>query len=211
MAPFRVATSRHRQSTGVDGRRRTGDGIASCADHRRRRLRGRNRTVGAARVGRPASSTSSGGQQRCAGSRMPVCVAGRRVHLDTLEALPSSRRSVTPRGIAAVRKKTERLPREASPAKVAKDGQHDDDDDDDPKPGRHVILSLGTCRFYRSESPRTFIGVGSSLHSSSVPPLRARARRSSWCGPRSTRRGCGSRTSSMPSRVKDCLAPPGGG
>jgi hypothetical protein len=25
-----------------------------------------------------------------------------------------------------------RLPREASPAKVAKDGQHNDDDDDDP-------------------------------------------------------------------------------
>jgi hypothetical protein len=41
-----------------------------------------------------------------------------------------------------------RLPREASPAKVAKDGQHNDDDDDDPKPGRHVILSLGACRLY---------------------------------------------------------------
>ena len=35
-----------------------------------------------------------------------------------------------------------RLPREASPAKVAKDGQHNKDDDDDPKPG-HVILSSG--------------------------------------------------------------------
>jgi hypothetical protein len=41
-----------------------------------------------------------------------------------------------------------RLPREASPAKVAKDGQHNDDDDDDPEPGRHVILSLGACRLY---------------------------------------------------------------
>lgn len=30
-----------------------------------------------------------------------------------------------------------RLPREASPAKVAKDGQHNNDDDDDPKPGWH--------------------------------------------------------------------------
>ena len=42
-----------------------------------------------------------------------------------------------------------RLSRQASPAKVAKDGQHDDDDDDDPKPGRHVILSLGACPLYR--------------------------------------------------------------
>jgi hypothetical protein len=29
------------------------------------------------------------------------------------------------------------LPREASPAKVAKDGQYNHDNDDDPKPGRH--------------------------------------------------------------------------
>lgn len=41
-----------------------------------------------------------------------------------------------------------RLPSEASPAKVAKDGQHDNDDDDDPKPARHVILSLGAGRLY---------------------------------------------------------------
>ncbi len=41
-----------------------------------------------------------------------------------------------------------RLPRKASPAKVAKNGQHNNDDDDDPEPGRHVILSLGACRFY---------------------------------------------------------------
>jgi hypothetical protein len=41
-----------------------------------------------------------------------------------------------------------RPPREASPAKVASDGQHNDDDDDDPKPGRHVILSSGACRLY---------------------------------------------------------------
>jgi hypothetical protein len=34
-----------------------------------------------------------------------------------------------------------RLPREASPAEVAKDGQHNNDDDDDPQ-DRHVILSL---------------------------------------------------------------------
>jgi hypothetical protein len=32
-----------------------------------------------------------------------------------------------------------RLPREASPAKVAKDCQRNNDDDDDPKPGWHVI------------------------------------------------------------------------
>src|SRR5918994_1910479 len=41
-----------------------------------------------------------------------------------------------------------RLPTEASPAKVAKDSQHNNDDDDDPKPGRHVSLSLGASRFY---------------------------------------------------------------
>jgi hypothetical protein len=36
-----------------------------------------------------------------------------------------------------------RLPREASPAKEANNGQHNEDDDDDPKPG-HVILSVGS-------------------------------------------------------------------
>ena len=40
-----------------------------------------------------------------------------------------------------------RLPGEASPAKEAKEGQHNNDDDDDPKPG-HVILSLGACLIY---------------------------------------------------------------
>ena len=35
-----------------------------------------------------------------------------------------------------------RLPREASPTEIAKDGQHNNDDENDPKPGRHVILSL---------------------------------------------------------------------
>jgi hypothetical protein len=39
-----------------------------------------------------------------------------------------------------------RLPREASSTEVAKDGQHNNDDDDDPKPGRHVVLSLGAER-----------------------------------------------------------------
>src|SRR5215211_4437441 len=34
-------------------------------------------------------------------------------------------------------------PREASPSKVAKHGQHKNDDDDDPK-NRHVILSFGS-------------------------------------------------------------------
>ena len=41
-----------------------------------------------------------------------------------------------------------RLPREASPAKVAKQGQHNNDDNDDPKPARHVILSLGARQLY---------------------------------------------------------------
>ena len=41
-----------------------------------------------------------------------------------------------------------RLPREASPTEVAKDGQHNNDDENDPKPGRHVILSLGGRRLY---------------------------------------------------------------
>jgi hypothetical protein len=41
----------------------------------------------------------------------------------------------------AERRPTGRLPGHASPAKVAKDGQHNDDDDDDPEPGRHVIPS----------------------------------------------------------------------
>jgi hypothetical protein len=41
-----------------------------------------------------------------------------------------------------------RLPSEASPAKVAKDGQHNNHDDDDPKPARHVVLSLGAGRLY---------------------------------------------------------------
>jgi hypothetical protein len=45
-------------------------------------------------------------------------------------------------------KERERLPRQASPTEKAKDGQHNNDDDDDPKPGRHVILSLGARRLY---------------------------------------------------------------
>jgi hypothetical protein len=43
-------------------------------------------------------------------------------------------------------------PREASPAKVAKDGQHSKDDDDDPQPG-HAILSLGACRDSTASRP----------------------------------------------------------
>jgi hypothetical protein len=43
-------------------------------------------------------------------------------------------------------------PREASPAKVAKEGQQDKDDDDDPKPG-HAILSLGACRDSTASRP----------------------------------------------------------
>jgi hypothetical protein len=45
--------------------------------------------------------------------------------------------SESPRGAAGRRGPEGRLPGEASPAKVAKDGQHNNDDDDDPKPGRH--------------------------------------------------------------------------
>jgi hypothetical protein len=30
----------------------------------------------------------------------------------------------------------------------ANDGHHSNDDEGDPKPGRHVILSLGACRLY---------------------------------------------------------------
>jgi hypothetical protein len=43
------------------------------------------------------------------------------------------------------------LPRHASPAKVAKDGQHNNDDDDDQKPGRHVILSFGAPILRRAD------------------------------------------------------------
>jgi hypothetical protein len=46
-----------------------------------------------------------------------------------------------------------RLPREASPAKEAKNGQHNNDDDDDPKPGWHVILSLGGVPTLRRADP----------------------------------------------------------
>jgi hypothetical protein len=46
-----------------------------------------------------------------------------------------------------------RLPGEASPAKVAKDGQRNNDDDDDPKPGRHMILSLGDMPTLRRADP----------------------------------------------------------
>lgn len=46
-----------------------------------------------------------------------------------------------------------RLPSEASPAEVAKDGQHDNDDDDDPKPARHVILSFRSRPTLRRSDP----------------------------------------------------------
>jgi hypothetical protein len=49
------------------------------------------------------------------------------------------------------------LPREASPAKVAKNGQHHDDDNDNPKPGRHVDPSFrgGCARPYDEGTPCT--------------------------------------------------------
>jgi len=66
-----------------------------------------------------------------------------------------------------------RLPGEASPAKEAKDGQHNNDDDDDPK-NRHVILSLGACRLY-GEPTRI---------------CKVRGLRREWNGSRSGERGC---------------------
>jgi hypothetical protein len=68
-----------------------------------------------------------------------------------------------------------RLPREASPTKVAKDGQHNDDDDDDPEPGRHVILSLGACRLY-DEPTRTRNVYGATRRWERLAPRRARTR-----------------------------------
>lgn len=53
-----------------------------------------------------------------------------------------------------------RLPREASPAKIAKDGQHNNDHDDDPKPGRPVVLPLGTCRFCGEPSGGCNVRIG---------------------------------------------------
>jgi len=58
-----------------------------------------------------------------------------------------------------------RLPREASPAKVAKDGQHNNDDDDDPE-NRHVILSLGAWRLY---SPSARLCNAGGLKRRAVP------------------------------------------
>jgi hypothetical protein len=55
------------------------------------------------------------------------------------------------------------LPREASPAKVAKNGQHHDDDNDNPKPGRHVDPSFrgGCARPYDEGTPCTTSLAGS--------------------------------------------------
>ena len=47
-------------------------------------------------------------------------------------------RAVSRRGRETTRENGARLPSEASPAKVAKDSQHNNDDDDDPKPARHA-------------------------------------------------------------------------
>src|SRR5215207_1763012 len=73
-----------------------------------------------------------------------------------------------------------RLPREASPAKVAKDGQRNDDDDDDPKPGRHVILSLGACRLY-DEPTRIRNVCGPTLRGERLALARARTRDERGC------------------------------
>jgi hypothetical protein len=65
-----------------------------------------------------------------------------------------------------------RLPREASPAKVAKDGQHNKDDDDDPKPG-HVIPSLGARA--DSTASRTVLATCAAYAASGRARARARA------------------------------------
>ena len=46
-----------------------------------------------------------------------------------------------------------RPPREASPTKVASDGQHNDDDDDDPKPGRQRDPFVGSMPTLRRADP----------------------------------------------------------
>jgi hypothetical protein len=74
-----------------------------------------------------------------------------------------------------------RPPREASPAKVASDGQHNDDDDDDPKPGRHVILSSGACRLYDEPTRirkrvRAYAAMGTAHARTSAHASRARRR-----------------------------------
>jgi hypothetical protein len=74
-----------------------------------------------------------------------------------------------------------RPPREASPAKVASDGQHNDDDDDDPKPGRHVILSSGACRLYDEPTPTRNV-CGPTLRWERLALGRARTRAARGCG-----------------------------
>jgi hypothetical protein len=74
-----------------------------------------------------------------------------------------------------------RPPREASPAEVASDGQHNDDDDDDPKPGRHVILSSGACRLYDEPTRirkrvRAYAAMGTARARASAHASRARMR-----------------------------------
>jgi hypothetical protein len=74
-----------------------------------------------------------------------------------------------------------RPPREASPAKVASDGQHNDDDDDDPKPGRHVILSSGARRLYDEPTRirkrvRAYAAMGTARARASAHASRARMR-----------------------------------
>ena len=81
-----------------------------------------------------------------------------------------------------------RPPREASPAKVASDGQHNDDDDDDPKPGRHVILSSGACRPYDEPTRirkrvRAYAAMGTARARLDPPANPADLRRDRVCAP----------------------------
>jgi hypothetical protein len=100
-------------------------------------------TASASTIATPAAETRL---TRQASNGRPHCLAQSAARpFETCPERPSSasrqRRSVPLRKADAVRAYPlrRRLPGEASPAEVAKDGQHDNDDDYDPQPGRHVI------------------------------------------------------------------------
>jgi hypothetical protein len=123
---------------------------------------------------RPTSLELSRARRPCSG-RDPILTSSLPDHRGTE---PNVRRCLrdggsTLRGLTG-------LPGEASPAKVAKEEQHNDDDDQEPKPGRHggSFLPFGRNRLYAAgplipnrAGSRRSVPSDPSVIAATVPPM----------------------------------------
>ena len=142
-SPWRSAAERFRASS-------LGFGLARCCRGPSRTGRRAHR-VGLAHRTRWFSSSGTWPRRHPRFPRSSCCSSAWRPRSDSRSSCP------------VLQYQQPRLPREASPTKVAKNEQHNNDDDDDPNPG-HVILSLGACRLYGESAPSCNMrGLGHGL------------------------------------------------